>query len=134
MWFRYISISLLKWITVNVLTLVMLFYILPDSWRGYALAAPMWIMIFAVSAAFAFWALLKKSPRWKDVLKLLGVWLLVMLVMQNAYEFYIFGRAFFVWRSPEATLAYLIEILGVIVGAILVRWYLERKAKGIIAG
>jgi len=132
MWFRYISITLLKWLAVNAATVASIFLLLPDSWQGDALAAPIWIITFVVSVPFAYWALSKKVPNWKDVLKFMGVWLLVTLVLQNAFELFIIGRAGFVMLSFGAMIGYLSEIFGVIVGAIIVRWRLADKAKSIV--
>lgn len=134
MWFRYSAITLLKWLTVNAVIVASMFLVLPDSWRGDALAAPIWIMTFLVSTAFAYWALSKKAPNWKDVLKLMGIWLLVTLVLQNAFELFVIGRAFFIMLSLESMIGYFVELLGVIVAAILVRWRLAGKAKSIVAG
>lgn len=134
MWFRYFAISLFKWIAVNVVTVAAMFTIVPDSWQGEALAAAMWILTFAVSVVFAYWALCQKLPGWKDVLKLMGVWLLVTLVLQNAFELFIIGRPFFVFLSLESMIVYGLELLGIVVGAIFVRWRLRGKAKSIIAG
>jgi len=133
MWFRYSAVAVLKWIAVNVLTIVMLFLVLPKTWRGDMLAVPIWLMIFVVSAAFAYWALIKKVPGWKDMLKLMAAWLVVTMVLQNAFEYYVIGRAFFILRSLESLIAYGVEILGIIVGTIFVRWRFALKAKSLVA-
>jgi hypothetical protein len=132
MWFRYFAISLLKWIAVNVATIVAMFLVIPDTWRGFEISAPVWILTFAISVAFAYWALTKKVPNWKDVLKLMAVWLIVTMVLQNAFEYFMIGRAFFFLRSLESLVGMGVELLGIIVGAIFVRWRLAGKAKAIV--
>jgi hypothetical protein len=132
--FRYFAVTLVKWFAVNTATILVMFFVLPKTWSGGEVSAPVWIMTFVLAAGFAYWALLKKKPSYKDILKLLGVWLVVTLVMQNAFEYFIFGRALFIFRSFDALAALIIELLGVIVGAIILRWRFAGRARQIISG
>jgi hypothetical protein len=133
MLFRYFAVSLVKWFAVNAATVVVLFLVLPKNWSGGEISAPIWIMTFAIAVGFAYWALNKRKPGYKDVLKLLVVWLVVTLVMQNAFDYFIIGRALFILRSFDALAALIIELLGVIVGAIILRWRFAGKARQIVS-
>lgn len=132
MWLRFASISALEWIVQNFLSMVMMFYIVPDSWRGYALAAPIWLMTFAVSSAFAYWALHLKRPKWKNIIALAVIWFIVSLLFQAVFEFIVIGRLFFILRSLDMLLTFVIGIASIfIVGAYL---RFKNKVEGRIEG
>ncbi len=135
MWFRYFAISLLKWIFLIFFQLLLMSFILPSTISSTALAWVIWITVICFAFAFACWAFAKQVPGWKDVLKLIGVWLVVSLILQNAFEMFFMGRMLFVLRSPELFFSFELEIVAIILAAVAVRRYKKTKklAEGIAA-
>ncbi|MBI5655191.1 hypothetical protein HZC53_06095 [Candidatus Uhrbacteria bacterium] len=126
MWLRFAAISALKWIVQNFLTILVLLYLIPNSWHGYTVAAPVWVLTVVVSAAFAYWALHIKRPSWKNVILLAVIWFVISLFFQTIFEFIFLGRLFFILRSLELLLIFLLEILTIFG----MGWYLRFTKKG----
>lgn len=126
MWLRFAAISALKWIVQNFFMILVMLYLIPNTWHGYAVAAPVWVVTVIVSAVFAYWALHLKRPTWKKVVLLAVIWFVVSLFFQTIFEFIFLGRLFFIIRSFELLLNFLLEILTIFG----MGWYLRFVKKG----
>ncbi|MFA5185619.1 MAG: hypothetical protein WC551_03970 [Patescibacteria group bacterium] len=132
MWLRFAAISALEWIVQNFLTFVVLLYVVPDSWHGYTLAAPIWVLTLVVCLAFAYWALHLRRPKWKNIIALAVIWFVISLFFQAVFEFIFIGRLFFIARAWDMLIIFLIGIVAILAVGAYLRFI--KKGEGRIEG
>ena len=121
MWLRSISITFLAWLVRLFLSALILQYVIPSSWRGYAVAAPMWLLGIGVVFAAAEWAFHERLPGKRETLIFLISWIGLTVVLQIMYSFFLFGTVLPFINSLEIYIQYVFEILTILVVAYLTR-------------
>ncbi len=122
-------IASLKWFTLHVLTAFLIKFILPESWHGFWISVPVWILAFAVAFGFAEWAFKLNIPDKKTMTALLIVWMIVSLTLQILQAQFILGSVLFVINSIDIYAQYILEILAIFLAARAVR---KRKINSIL--
>ncbi len=129
MWFRFIGISLLKWVADTVAIMLVLGYVVPHSWHGYALSFPIWIMTTALAYGFAYWALHPSYPTQKNVIILLIVWMVITFMFEASYEVFIIGVPI-LFSNIDTIVQYMLEIAAILMVARVLRIKKMHSAAG----
>jgi hypothetical protein len=130
MWFRFLVISVIKWFVFLIISSVLLQFVVPSSWSGYEIAAPMWLIAFLVAFAFAEWAFHRRMPEHSDTLLLFVIWMVVTLTLQLLHAQYVMGSILYVINSPDIYVQYLLEILAIFLASHLAH---KRMMRGILS-
>jgi len=130
MFFRYLGISIVKWIAVFSAIMIFTSYIAPQSLRGYWLALPIWILVCLIAYGFGYWAFHLTFPNRRDVIMLLIIWMVVTICLEAFYEIMTIGQPVFLLRSPDLYVQYLLEIVGVLLAIKRIRTQKMRAASG----
>ena|SRR3989344_2748454 len=130
MWFRFLVISVIKWFLFFMVSGLFLQFVVPESWRGYQIAVPLWALAFLVAFVCAEWAFRKRLPEQRDIMLLLGIWMTVTITLQLLFAQFILGSVLFVINSPDIYIQYLMEIVAIFLSAKLTR---KRKVRSVIS-
>ena len=121
MWFKFFSISLIRW-TLNMLVVAALLkYVIPSDWSGMATAAPIWVVSFFLAFALAEWAFRGASPKKNTVALLLVNWIVVNLTLDILFAYYVLGYAVIAVKSPDRWVTYMVEIAAIFLAAYVTR-------------
>ena len=115
-WLRYAGIATVKWIANLILVSLTLRFLIPETFRGYVNAAPIWLLSFVLAFACAEWAFRRKLPGRSDVLVLAIVWLIVSYSLDVFQVLFTFGNIY-VLLSPELHVTTVLEILAIALAA-----------------
>ncbi len=119
-WLRYAGIATVKWIANLILVSLTLRFLIPETFRGYVNAAPIWLLSFVLAFACAEWAFRRKLPGRSDVLVLAIVWLIVSYSLDVFQVLFTFGNIY-VLLSPELHVTTVLEILAIALAAFTTR-------------
>ena len=129
-WLRYLGISILKWISIYVTMLLFVTYVAPSWLKGYWLALPMWALTLLIAYGFGYWALHFKIPARREIAILIGVWMVTTICIEIWYEILTIGRPVFLMHSIDLYVQYLIEIVGILLAARMIRAHKYRVVSG----
>ena len=127
--FRYIGISIVKWIAVFTAISVLTTYV-ANGLTGYVLALPVWALAFAMAYGFAYWALHPTMPGKRELTRLILIWMVVTIVLEVYYELLTIGQVVFILYSPDLYVQYLLEIIAIFFAARTIRRKKFRSAAG----
>ena len=130
MFFRYLGISIVKWIAVYTAILVFTMYVAPSWLRGNWLAIPIWIMVSAISYGFATWAMHIRIPTKNDLILLITVWMVVTICIEVFLETMAYGQPYFLLHDYQNYVQYLFEIVAILYAARVLRKKKMKKAGG----
>ncbi len=118
---RTLSVILLKW-SVNLLaTLVLIRYVIPHGWNGYAEAAPVWVASFVIAFAFAEWIFRPKLPGKKETIRLVIMWVVLTYVLNVLGSVILFNTPRVAIYGTDLYVTLLFEIVAIILAAIVTR-------------
>lgn len=120
MWFRFLVISFLKWVTMfgAILALASL---LPDVLSGWPLMILTWIMAFILAFLFATWAFSKRMPDRRDTLLLIAIWSLIFFTGFFVYGLIFSVRGAMVMFSIELLIQLALEIIAIFFASYSIR-------------
>lgn len=124
MWLRAFFISALKWLAYIAASSVMLRFVLPGGWRGYALSIPLWILAFVIALVFAEWLFGARSADRRDTAIAIGVWMAVTIVAQAVFTVFMIGDIYVFLNSYDTYVQLLLEALAVLLVA---RWMRAKR-------
>jgi hypothetical protein len=129
MWLRALLISALKWIAYIAASSVLLRFVLPDGWSGYALSFPLWVLAFVIAFVFAEWLFGARSADRRDTAIALGVWMAVTIVLQAILTAFVIGDVYVFLNSYDTYIQLLLEILAILLAA---RWMRMKRVHAVL--
>jgi len=130
MFFRYLGISIIKWIAVYTAILTFTMYVAPPGLRGNWLAIPIWIMVSAISYEFATWAMHIRIPTKRDLILLISIWMVVTICIEWFVESMAYGQPYFLLHDYQNYVQYLLEIVAILYAARVLRKKKLKRASG----
>ncbi len=130
MWLRYLSLSILHWIAASAATFLLVQYVIPHALTGYTLAAPMWVIQFAIAFGFVMWAFHTKLPGRRETMMLLIIWFVITFALEAAFETSLAGRPAFLIYSTDLHVQYFLELAAILLAAYLTR---RRRIKAVLS-
>lgn len=121
MLFRFLALSVLKWLANFAAAFILLGFVLPNQFTGLELDIPVWIVSTLIAFMFATWAVSKKMPSNRDTFMLLAIWTIVSIT-----GFLIYGMVYSnygPWAvvSPEILIQLVLESVAVYLACYRVR-------------
>jgi len=113
MWFRFLVISLLKWVAVFA-AIAVLSSVAPSVLHGWILSIVVWIVAFILAFVFATWAFAKRMPVRNDTLLLVALWIFVYISMFFAYGVLLSTQGAYFVVSREILIQLVVEIVAVL--------------------
>ena len=130
MWLRFTLISLLKWFAQLTASALIVRYVMPAGWSGYAISAPMWLVNFGLAFGFAEWAYRKTLPGRRETIRLLICWMVVTITLQLLFAQFFLGSVLYFTGSLEMYVQLLLEVLAILLAARVTR---KRKMNKVLS-
>lgn len=121
MWFRFLTISLLKLLVSVIGLFLLLAYLLPESLTGWPVIGISWLWSAIIAYFFAHWAFSKRNPTRQDVLMLTAFWLIVTVTAWLLYGITNSLRGPWIVVAPEFLVQLALEIFMLLFAAYRIR-------------
>ncbi|MFZ2804284.1 MAG: hypothetical protein WA001_03600 [Patescibacteria group bacterium] len=125
-WLRYLGIAFLDWVVTYVITGLVVHFIVPPTWTGYALSLVVWLIAFGVTFAFAEWAFRSRLPGKREMGVMLGIWMVVTVSLFILFFWYFLGTIGPFIYSVDSYVQLLLDIVAILLAGYLIR---RRKIK-----